>query len=159
MIEFFVGIDPSLTGTGIILIDKDKEIHKQELVKTKPSMEIEERLHVIMNELVFITGIIKPHIYIEGLSYGSMSQRMFQLAGLHYYIRTTLFLNKTKFSIIPPTTLKKWLTGKGNSKKELMILNCYKKFGVSFNDNNLCDAYCLARMALADYEEQNNVKE
>jgi hypothetical protein len=31
-----------------------------------------------------------------------------------------------------------------------MLLHCFKKWGEEFENNNLCDAYCLARMALED---------
>jgi hypothetical protein len=42
---------------------------------------------------------------------------------------------------------------KKGSKKELMLLHCFKKWGQEFENNNLCDAYCLARMAMEDMQE------
>ena len=49
--------------------------------------------------------------------------------------------------LIPPMTLKKYATGKGNSKKQEMLLQMYKRWGVEFNDDNAADAYALARLA------------
>jgi Holliday junction resolvasome RuvABC endonuclease subunit len=48
---------------------------------------------------------------------------------------------------IPPMTLKKYATGKGTSKKQEMLLQIYKRWGVEFNDDNAADAYALARLA------------
>lgn len=49
--------------------------------------------------------------------------------------------------LIPPMTLKKYATGKGTSKKQEMLLQMYKRWGVEFNDDNAADAYALARLA------------
>jgi crossover junction endodeoxyribonuclease RuvC len=44
-------------------------------------------------------------------------------------------------------TLKKYATGKGTSKKQEMLMQIYKRWGVEFNDDNAADAYALARLA------------
>lgn len=49
--------------------------------------------------------------------------------------------------MIPPMTLKKYATGKGNAKKQEMLLQIYKRWNVEFNDDNAADAYALARLA------------
>jgi Holliday junction resolvasome RuvABC endonuclease subunit len=49
--------------------------------------------------------------------------------------------------VVPPMTLKKYATGKGTSKKQEMLLQIYKRWGVEFNDDNAADAYALARLA------------
>jgi hypothetical protein len=48
---------------------------------------------------------------------------------------------------IPPMTLKKYATGKGTAKKQEMLLQIYKRWGVEFNDDNAADAYALGRLA------------
>lgn len=51
------------------------------------------------------------------------------------------------------STLKKFVTGSGAGKKEQMWLGAYKRWGVDAtvlgDDNNVLDAYCLARAGLA----------
>jgi Holliday junction resolvasome RuvABC endonuclease subunit len=49
--------------------------------------------------------------------------------------------------VVPPLTLKKYATGKGTSKKQEMLLQMYKRWGVEFNDDNAADSYALARLA------------
>jgi Holliday junction resolvasome RuvABC endonuclease subunit len=47
---------------------------------------------------------------------------------------------------IPPMTLKKYAAGKGNAKKQEMLLQIYKRWGLEFNDDNAADAYALGRL-------------
>jgi crossover junction endodeoxyribonuclease RuvC len=47
---------------------------------------------------------------------------------------------------VPPMTLKKFASGKGNSKKQEMLLQMYKRWGIEFNDDNAADSYALARL-------------
>jgi crossover junction endodeoxyribonuclease RuvC len=51
------------------------------------------------------------------------------------------------FIVIPPTSLKAYVTGKGNAPKELMIREVFKKWKYEADDNNDSDAYALARVA------------
>jgi hypothetical protein len=39
-----------------------------------------------------------------------------------------------------------------------MLLNIYKKWGIEFRDNNIADAYSLARMALTGENTDVNHK-
>lgn len=48
---------------------------------------------------------------------------------------------------VPPMTLKKYATGKGTSKKQEMLMQIYKRWGVEFNDDNAADSYALAKLA------------
>jgi crossover junction endodeoxyribonuclease RuvC len=142
----FTGIDLSLNATGFVTIDKERLVIKEEIITSNPKEEIEDRIIHIRSEISKL--IIEESIYyIEGLSYMSVSATMAQLAALHYAIRIYLREIHIPFKIIPPTSLKKFVTGKGNSKKSLMIKNVYKKFGYDTEDDNLADAYGLAMMA------------
>ena len=47
---------------------------------------------------------------------------------------------------VPPMTLKKYAAGKGNAKKQEMLLQIYKRWGLEFLDDNAADAYALGRL-------------
>lgn len=140
------GMDLSLSGTGIVILNKKNEILEQILISTKPILCIEERINFIYKK---IKKLLSKHkvgkVNIEGLAFGLRGQRSLELSGLHYFIRVWLHNSKIPFITTPPTTLKKFVTGKGNSKKNLILLSVYKKWKISFDDDNLADAYCLAR--------------
>ena len=162
MENLFVGLDPSLTATGLVILNKDVEIIHQELISTSSKVDIEPRLIKIKNYVMSSLNNVRRdkfyNVYVEGLSFMSSGQGFTQLAGLHYFLRSYFFQRPEdiKYKVIAPGSLKKFVTGKGNAKKELMLLKVFKKWGVEFSDNNLCDAYSLARMALEEYKETTN---
>lgn len=145
----FVGIDHSMVGTGVVVLDQNGNILEQKLIKTTNEDSDEKRMTTIIDALSFIPKIVRlKSVYIEGPSFQSNGQAVLQMGALHYLIRIFLYRKKIKFKIVPPKTLKKFVTGNGNTKKEQMLLNIYKKWGVEFSDNNVADAYGLAKMAL-----------
>ena len=147
----FVGIDPSINATAIIVLDQNANIIEQKLFSVK-SEKFEEALLKYEKEISFIPKIISlQSVYLEGPAYQATGKVILQMGALHYITRLFLFKSEKKYKIIAPGSLKKFVTGKGNSKKELMLLKAYKKWGVEFEDHNLCDAYGLARMALEEY--------
>jgi len=77
-----------------------------------------------------------------------------QLAALNYLTRELIYDINKEFIIVAPTSLKKFITGKGNSGKDIMILETYKRYGVSFDDNNICDAFSLAKVGEALYNKK-----
>jgi len=147
-----LGLDLSLVGTGCVILENGK-IVLSKLITSKPSgKNPTKELKRLLGICKQIEGVIAPHklelVCIEGISFMSRnSGALAQLSGLNYLIRNILYNQDTKFIIVPPTVLKKFITGKGNSPKEFMLLETYKRYGISFNDNNLCDAYGLAKCA------------
>ena len=51
--------------------------------------------------------------------------------------------------IVQPQQLKKFATGNGNTKKEMLAKEVLKRWSVDFDDTNLAEAYVLARIAYA----------
>ena len=148
----FIGIDPSYNGFAIMVLDIEGKIIQQELLKSKSDDEIEERIMSLEQDFKFICDIDNLEVvYLEGhiISKGSF---VLQMAALNYYIRIFFRKNNINYKVITPGNLKKYVTGKGNSKKELILLKTYKKWNIEFDDNNLADAYGLARMAVDDFQ-------
>ena len=152
----FFGLDFAFAKNGFVILDERGRILQQELIVTSPKYSDEERLIQIEEKIYECIEPDDKHlVYLEGLSFGSKGQSVSQLGAVHYITRIYLYKNNVPYKIIPPTELKKFVTGKGNAKKDLMLLNVYKKWGVEFADDNLADAYSLARMALEDLTNGN----
>jgi crossover junction endodeoxyribonuclease RuvC len=156
----YIGIDLSIAGTAVTVLDStvkdnpDKFI-VNELISTGPKDFpcFEERMDHVATRVFNICNEYKDSkIYMEGLSFGSRGQSMLELAALHYYVRLLFNKSKIPFKVVPPTVVKKFVTSKGNAPKELMLMYCLDKFKVKFTNNNLCDSYCLARLAF--YEDK-----
>jgi len=150
----FVGLDPSINATGVVILDDCANIIEQRIFSVKDEDKLFERsLIKYEEEISFISRILNlGAVYIEGPSYQSAGQAILQMGAIHFLTRVYLFKNDKNYKVIAPGTLKKFVTGKGNSKKDLMLLKTFKKWGVEFSDNNICDAYGLARMAVEDFK-------
>ena len=149
-----MGLDLSLTATGIVVLKEGTVITKR-LVKTKPQGNLPldeiERLLGIKEEIRKEIKTYEPElILIENLAFMARNTTaLVQLAGLNYMVREMLAISRTPFVMVAPSTLKKFATGKGNGPKDIVILETYKNFNVSFVDNNLCDAYVLSMIGCA----------
>ena len=154
-----LGIDLSLTSTGFVKLENGKII-KQDLTKTKPSgddvVKGLERLLEIVNSVNLDDVSIAV---VEGLAFMARNtSALVQLSGLNYLMREKLYYKHIPFTIVAPTTLKKFATGKGNSPKDSILLEIYKRYGISFQNDNLADAYILARIGEALLGEQKITK-
>lgn len=150
----FTGLDFAYANNGIVQLDENATIIRQEVITTNARNTDEERLIKLRDH---IKEIVSPNdiVYIEGLSYSSQGQAKAQMGAVHYVIRIFLVENGINYKVIEPTVLKKFVTGKGQCKKDLILLNVFKKWGVEFDNSDLADAYGLARMALEDYKNES----
>ena len=150
----FVGVDPSINATGLVILDEKANIVEQRLFSVKADL-FEESLLKYEKEIEFIPNIVKlKAVHIEGPSYQSQGQSILQMGAIHFLLRLFLFKKNINYKVIAPGTLKKFVAGKGNAKKDLMLLKTYKKWGVEFDDHNLSDSYGLARMAMEEYNDE-----
>jgi len=146
-----MGIDPSLSGTGIVVIDSKRALHLQTVI-TKPGDSLRDRIDSIACHVHLAQEKYDPELFVlEGLSMGSFAGKVHDRTGLHYILRWQLWhgAGEEEVLIVPPATLKKFVAGKGNATKEFMLLNAFKRWGMEFPDNNQCDAFCLAQFGLA----------
>jgi len=147
-----LGIDPSLTATGIAFIENG--VFKSGLIKTKPTYTVMDELKRLLKirDSFALDGV--DIAVMEGVAFGvRKTSSLAQLAALNYLIRERLYKNKIPLLIIPPTVLKKYITGKDNGPKDTMLLETYKRYEMSFSDNNLCDAFGLAKIGEAVLDE------
>ncbi|CAB4166962.1 hypothetical protein UFOVP964_61 [uncultured Caudovirales phage] len=150
-----VGIDQSLTGfalTAILMADPKKHIT---WVYKSPYFGI-ERLVDIRQWLIDHLMYLEEHdlevidIAMEGTVLAS--QAALVLGELSATVRLAIYDmypegDVRKYPLkVPPMTLKKYASGKGNAKKQEMLLQIYKRWGVEFNDDNAADSYALARL-------------
>ncbi len=151
--SLIVGIDPSLTGTGIVVL-RGGEVELAETIKTKSSVSLINRVSVIYRTIANILEETTPSlIVIEGFSYGSRGRAVFDIAYLGWRIREELERIRKQNGIpwmnIPPAQLKKFATGKGTANKEVIMQQVYKRWGFEASDNNIADAFVLAQIGRA----------
>jgi len=146
-----MGLDLSLCNTGVVILEsEDWRILQAVTIKSKPQENETQRIVTLGGTILQGTQKFLPGLtVIEGPAFGMKNTNcIWQLGELAGVVKQYLYLYEFKFVIIPPTQLKKFITGKGNAKKDQMMLAVYKKYGVEFADDHQCDAYALARMGV-----------
>lgn len=80
----------------------------------------------------WVMGLLEEgdQVFIEGYSMGSTG-RVFNIAENCGLLKHYLWKSKYEFTVIPPTVIKKFATGKGNANKELMQTAFEKETGYS----------------------------
>ena len=174
-----VGIDPSLTSTGIVVL-RNNEIGKALTTKNEPKLGTIERVRRIYEQInnvienlstCYVNAYIGDKrmirweppslIVIEGFSYGSKGRGVFDIAYLGWRIREELERYRTEDDIpwleVSPSQVKQFATGKGNANKEIVLQQVYKRWGVELTDNNQADAYVLAQIGRAYLSEMDNL--
>jgi Holliday junction resolvasome RuvABC endonuclease subunit len=63
-------------------------------------------------------------------------------------VKATLLRTTTPYALVPPSSLKKYATGKGNATKPDMAVALYKRAGLELGDDNQVDAWWLRAMGL-----------
>ena len=67
-----------------------------------------------------ISGLINPIVFIEGYSFGSKGQGIFQIAENCGILKYRLQEAKIPYETVVPSVVKKGATGKGNADKDMM---------------------------------------
>lgn len=159
-----IGIDQSYTGFGITALDKKDhfytEVYKSEETGVK-------RLYDIRNYVEeFLMTFNVERIAMEGYAFGSQTANMAgELGGILKLLMYDLYPanDLARYPlIVPPTSLKKYITGKGQGiNKNQILLAVYKHYEVEFTDDNAADSYILAKMARGEikYAYQKEVLE
>lgn len=150
MSELFVGIDPSLTSTGLYIKSTNGDLHWQ--IDTKP-----KDFNGSINRCVYISNIIVQAIQqniqdkndvklitIQDYFSGRQPGVVIQLAQLGTIIRYQLLKRGYPIIVAAPKKIKKFVTGNGNAKKDLMIKTVFQRWGYRAITDNLADACGMA---------------
>ena len=145
-----IGLDPSYTCfAGVLLTEPNQHTLKE--WKTKPNPARFQRIETLATGVLeFVTSAQKlgrvDLVLIEGYSFGSMQGR--EAAGeLGGAVRMAILKRGIPLAEVPPTSLKKYVTGKGNAQKNEVMMFCLKKWGYQAPDDNAADAFALAHLA------------
>ena len=149
-----IGIDQSLTGFSLTVLSVSDPSQHLTWVYKSPYFGIERLVDIrqwLVDNFSYIEEELDMNI-IDIAMEGTVlaSQAALVLGELSATVRLTIFDyfdDDRRFPLkVPPMTLKKYAAGKGNAKKQEMLLQIYKRWGVEFTDDNAADAYGLARL-------------
>lgn len=141
--ETVMGIDPSLTNTGVCIMSKGRA----KLFTTGWSTEVNplERLRLFREEFNGLLYRYEPKaIALEGYSFGSEFSRPHSLGELGAVIKLCVLDSKVPLIIVPPQTLKKFVRGIGKGTKNEVMKDAKARWGFSSTQNDEIDAGALA---------------
>ncbi|RJE88600.1 hypothetical protein D3P07_11435 [Paenibacillus sp. 1011MAR3C5] len=139
----FIGIDPS-TKTGVAILDRDGNLIDSMEITAK-GKDPGRMLEIIEDTL----SEVQPNdiVAIEGFAYGAKGSAVSIQYGLGWGIRTGLYSAGVRYMDVSPGTLKKYASGKGNTKKDELAVHIYKRWNFEHPSDNVRDAYVLAQIA------------
>lgn len=137
-----IGLDLSLIATGISCgVCGRTETITSRVRGVQRLAEIEEKIvsHVTANTRQRIA-------VIEGYAMGAHNAHAHELGELGGVVRLALHRMGVPMIDVPPATLKKFTTGKGNAGKDEVIAEAIRRFEFPGSSNNEADAWMLARI-------------
>lgn len=144
----YVGVDQSYTGFGLVVYYADGSYNAQKgTFPTNKYANDVERLLAIEGWLTERLPDNIAYVAMEGYANGAKFGRE-QAGELGAVVKRALYKTTGSMpAIVKPTVLKKYITGSGAAKKNQILLGVFKRWGEEFTDDNLADAYGLARFA------------
>jgi Holliday junction resolvasome RuvABC endonuclease subunit len=148
----YVGIDQSLTGFALSIINADNVsqhstwVYKSSYSGVQRLADIATWLQMrlapfpVVNDIAMENTVRASYAaLVLGELAGTVRLTLWHMYGLHELGKTPL--------LITPAMVTKFATGKGTASKQEMLLQIYKRWGVEFSNDNAADAYALARIA------------
>jgi Holliday junction resolvasome RuvABC endonuclease subunit len=129
-----VGLDLSMSATGIAEHDGTTRV-------VMPRRTGDRRLNEIVGQVMIAVRGIPDLIVIEDVV--TRSPAASSLGMVHGAVRLMLAEHGLKYVLIPPATLKRYATGKGNATKSDMRMALYQRMGIDLRDDNQVDATWL----------------
>ena len=167
------GIDPSMTCTAASVFDQDgTHLGTETFQITDKALKVYEydaspipekrakqymKIDVICFKLLeWLKPLKVEFVFIENYSFASKFNREL-MAELGHGIRHELTDHRIVWMEVPPQTMKKYLSGKGNTPKSEIRPLVLNKYSENFDNvkpaykNDAADAYVLGRMAVDWY--------
>lgn len=137
------GVDASLTKTGVARTDGTLCT-----IKLRSNLKGYERLFPMARAIdAELAGPLEL-VVLEGYSmHAPGALALIRAAELGGLLRSRLSTHGMPFVDVPPSTLKKYATGKGNAKKEAMLAYALEAGAHATNDDE-ADAYWLRQIGL-----------
>lgn len=163
----YVGIDQSFGGFGLVALIPDGRETRFDL-KAYPAAKYGagvDRLKAVADHLAAFSwrchteGLDIAHICLEGYARGASHRReeAGEIAATVKLTLTACYETPACYpTIVSPSALKQFVTGKGNASKRDMVKAVREKWGQNWLDHNLADAYGLAQMAQALHTGTHN---
>jgi Holliday junction resolvasome RuvABC endonuclease subunit len=151
-----LGLDMSCSASGVVLLTHDDAkkpiVLHHEVIKYPKLTGVARAQAIVLHvmELVHGKGLRQDidRIVIEGYSLGKFASSTIPLVELGGLLRFMLKLDGYPWLDPRAVQVKKFGSGSGNAKKNMMVMSVYKRWGFEAKDDNEADAYVCACIGL-----------
>ena len=144
----YLGIDQSLRSSGVAVVSAKQEVvYRGRIIPGK--LKGVARLAAIRDALRDVLAAEPDIAYaaLEGYAYDVGAGRVFELGEVGAVVKMVLHDGAIPFIIVPPASLKQFVAGNGQAKKDQMREAVLKKWGHDVEQDDECDAFGLAQVA------------
>jgi len=155
---YAIGIDPSTTSYGVVVLDAQRDVVHEELIAFNSSKinNTDKRLIIIRDRVSEILEEMKERdicidlVVMEGYSYNSPNSAA--LSGEHGFLtRAIMWDNEIVCIRVPPLRAKKYAGGLSQKNpavtpsktKDLMIKSVYKNYDYDTDVSDMADAFAF----------------
>lgn len=135
-----LGLDLSISATGIAAPDGTTSVLKLH------ASNGDQRLNIILDAITDQLNQGVDLAVIEDLPTHAQGAGITGM--VHGVTRWALIDTGTPYALVPPASLKKYATGRGNAGKPDMRMALYQRAGIDERDDNAVDAWWLRAMGL-----------
>lgn len=148
-----IGLDLSLASTGFAVYYNGAIAVDRIRVPARPNDHAQfRRIRLIASG---VQDLVRGHggtgdadlVVVEGLAVASQTGQHLTRAGMWHLVMEAIDARGIPWAQVPPTTLKKYATGKGNAGKDEVLAAVIRRFSdIEVRGNDEADALVLAAM-------------
>ena len=148
---YYVGIDPSYSSTGVVILDTDSNtpLVAEKIKAGGPKDKFYKRVKILLDKIeAHMVHYKHGNVFVvmEGAAFASEfgAFKLGKLSGvLEYYLGS----NGIAYSLVAPSYVKSVATGNGAASKEGVIKGVRSRWGYVNSSNDINDAYVMAQIA------------
>lgn len=148
---YFVGIDPSYSSTGFVILDLESNtpLTAVTIRAGTPKDPFIKRMEILLDKISRLMVHLDRNstlVCMEGAAFASEfgAFKLGKLSGvLEYYLGS----NDIPYCLVAPTFVKKVATGNGAATKEQVMVGVRSRWGYKNASNDINDAYVMAQIA------------
>ncbi|MFG2225351.1 hypothetical protein [Streptomyces sp. NPDC048644] len=140
------GLDISLTGTGIATTGGTTRVPTKGRRKDSIADRHARMRHITDTVLTEVGDV--DLACVEGPSHHSVGGSSWDRGGLWWLIVSSLCARDIPVAVVPPTSRAKYATGKGNSRKAVVLDAAQHRYGAVLDTDDEADALILRAMGL-----------
>lgn len=150
-----IGLDPSLTSIGLAYgegpLVRPQSLKPKKLRGAERMAWIRSQLQAVLTVVERDESLDHVTVIMEGPAFASETSMAYEMGGAGWVMRMVWHDNRVPWFEVPPSTLKMFVTGKGNARKPEMVSELAKRSGLTLATDDEADAlalYCVGREML-----------